>query len=512
MSGPDSGRTLEALPFVSVRGLADIEAQITNEGAAVIHRNATMDRPYSLEVVAFKQVYRDVPRLCLDGTFMLSRAIDSAEARGLQARYIDDLKLLNLGDFGIRSSYENGNKKSLKLGFEDDKTTVTTWFTPGERPPFLFKVSNNKRDGQNSMVSSMPARFESETLESRIVEYMKLLSIIDKVLGSPQNEYRVGFVEAASIPGKGNRSRSRGQHKSQQEKEAKQGNQKLETELASLDEKYRSTVPNPEADLDKVHGLSPDALKKIEEKILAIEHPDMARLWGVSSNGGILLYGEPGTGKTMLATAISTRLKARLWQIRGSDIIEKWIGNSAKNVTSLIESAKKYSKYKPIVILMDEIDALITNGKEQNTERDSVLGEFKQGLEDLAKNAPRVLVIGTTNHPEKVDKALRRPGRFDQAVYMELPDEKARTAILLDHISMDSIQDQRVFEETEKIDFSKLAHLTRGMTGADIASIIQNCRLSKFREHVANGTYPGAISQEDIETQIYIFSGQSREF
>lgn len=509
MSEHAQGRTLEHLPYIAPRNLDLIQHELDNGDGAVIHRTSDMTRPYSLEVVAHSTSMNAEARLCLSSSFVFAGSTDHSEVRRIQDCYLETIRGFGLGALGITPTFVNGDKKSMKLAFDDAKTSVTTWYKPGDGKPYTIYVANDKRDGQNNKVTSTAPVYNPENLDQAIASYMKLVSIVDYALsGIALPKYIVDYVEHRTV----SRRQNQKHRKASSEKDAKIELTKAEQEAAALDDRYRPTVPNPNARLDQVHGIDQDSQAKIGDRLLAFRNPELARLWQVDSSDGIIIYGDRGTGKTMLATALANELGARLWQINPSDLVDSYVGKSALKTREMLQNVCKVSKLGPVVLLFDEIDGVVTNNEDQNTERDAVLTEIKTGLANIAANYPNVLPIATTNHMERVDGTLRRPGRFGLSIYMERPDDNARRQILLDHINLDEIDDQRIFETMEPEEFEKLVHSTRGLTGVEIAEVIANCRRQKFAQHVKFGNFPGSITLDDILQEVSVYMGQSHEF
>lgn len=165
---------------------------------------------------------------------------------------------------------------------------------------------------------------------------------------------------------------------------------------------------------------------------LPLKHPEAFSRMGVRPARGFLLYGPPGTGKTLLAKAVAKEAEANFISTRSSDRLSKWYGESEKQVARLFERARQVA---PTVIFIDEVDALAparggSIGEPAVTERvvNTILAEL-DGLEELQG----VVVIGATNQPTLLDRALLRPGRFDELIYVPVPDEAARLHILKIH-------------------------------------------------------------------------------
>ena len=195
-----------------------------------------------------------------------------------------------------------------------------------------------------------------------------------------------------------------------------------------------------------------------------LKHADLFDEADVKPPKGILLYGSPGTGKTMIAKAVATNSEANFISIKGPELISKWVGESEKGVREVFRKARQAA---PSVIFFDEIDAIAPSrrgsdfGDSNVTERvvSQSLTEL-DGLEDLRN----VVTIGATNRIDIVDNALLRPGRFDRIVEVPVPDKEARMEILRIHTKKKMLDSD--------VDLGKVVDLTEGWTGADIGNMV----------------------------------------
>jgi transitional endoplasmic reticulum ATPase len=190
---------------------------------------------------------------------------------------------------------------------------------------------------------------------------------------------------------------------------------------------------------------------------------------------GILLYGPPGSGKTLIAKAVASESGVNFISIKGPELLSKWVGESEKGVREIFRKARQAS---PCIIFFDEIDALapvrgsgVGDSHVSETVVSQILTEL-DGLEELKD----VIIIGATNRPDIVDPALLRPGRFDRLLNVPLPDLEARKKILQIHTRKKPLADD--------VDLSKLAEMTEGYTGADIAALCSTAVMLAIREHL----------------------------
>ena len=202
---------------------------------------------------------------------------------------------------------------------------------------------------------------------------------------------------------------------------------------------------------------------------------------------GILLYGSPGTGKTLLAKAVATESEANFISVKGPEFLSKWVGESEKAVR---ETFRKARQAAPCIVFFDEMDAIARVRGESNdshvTERviSQLLTEL-DGLEELRD----VTVIVATNRPDIIDPALLRPRRFDRLIYIPPPDKEVRKEIFKIHTRNKPLADD--------VDVDELAEKTEGYTGADISAVCNKAVMTAIREHINKGN--GEIRKEDFK-------------
>ena len=215
--------------------------------------------------------------------------------------------------------------------------------------------------------------------------------------------------------------------------------------------------------LDDVGGLD-DVKQQIDRAFLApLRNPEMARTFGKSAGGGLLLWGPPGCGKTFLARAIAGEMAANFYDVGIADVLDMWIGSSERNLASVFEAARRNA---PCVLFFDEIDAL---GQKRSQLRFAnglrrVVNQLLAEMDGLSQDNDGLFVLGATNHPWDVDEALLRPGRFDRRVLVLPPDDAARAAILRYHLRG---------RPTGGIDIGPLVERTEGYSGADLSFVVE---------------------------------------
>lgn len=213
--------------------------------------------------------------------------------------------------------------------------------------------------------------------------------------------------------------------------------------------------------LADVGGMT-DVKARLEASFLApLRNPQLREMYRMSLRGGLLLYGPPGCGKTMIARAMAGELGAQFLSVSLADILDVYVGQSERNVHELFEWARRNS---PCVVFLDEVDAIgLKRSQQRNSASRGTVNQLLTEMDGIAgASSGDVFVLGATNHPWDVDVALRRPGRFDRMTFVGPPDREAREAILRLHL-----RDRPVM----KIDLTALAKSTDGFSGADLAYV-----------------------------------------
>ena len=222
----------------------------------------------------------------------------------------------------------------------------------------------------------------------------------------------------------------------------------------------------PATTFDDIAGLDDIKESVLYKAIYPQKYPELYQKLKKRTGGGILLYGLPGTGKTLIAEAIAHETGATFFSIKCSDLGSKWFGETEQNIRDVFQSAREAGN---AVIFFDEIEAYASNRRE-NSAMERAIPEFlaqMQGVGESNKQS-RILVIAATNKPWRLDGAFLRPGRFDDKIHVPLPDEHARLKIILDRMS-------NVPMETD-IDFDYLARVTDGYNGADVDYLCEKAK------------------------------------
>ncbi len=242
----------------------------------------------------------------------------------------------------------------------------------------------------------------------------------------------------------------------------------------SVDRKVRVTY-------EEVGGLRQEvkAMKEIVE--LPLKHPELFARLGIEPHSGILLYGPPGCGKTLLAKVIASESEANMFPINGPEIMNKYYGETEAKLRDIFKEAKDNS---PSIIFIDEIDAIAPKREEAYGDVEKRVVAQLLALMDGLDDRGNVIVLGATNRPESIDPALRRPGRFDREFEISVPNEDGRLEILFIHT--------RGMPLSDDIDLKNLASELHGYTGADIKSLCREAALKSIRRY---------LPEIDLETE-----------
>ena len=263
-------------------------------------------------------------------------------------------------------------------------------------------------------------------------------------------------------------------------------------------------VQAPNVGWDDVGGLD-EARERLREGVeLPLKEPDAFRRLGIRPAKGVLLVGPPGTGKTLLAKAVAREAQANFIATKSSDLLSKWYGESEQQIARLFARARQVA---PCVIFFDELDSLVPArggglGEPQVTERvvNTILAEM-DGLEELQS----VVVIGATNRPNLIDPALLRPGRFDELVYVSVPDEGGRRRILGIHTKDMPLADD--------VDLDTLARRTERFTGADLEDLVRRAGLVALRQNLGATTVGAADFEKALdETRASVTPEMERDY
>jgi len=229
----------------------------------------------------------------------------------------------------------------------------------------------------------------------------------------------------------------------------------------------------PRTTYEDIGGLH-EEIQRIREMVeLPLRHPELFQRLGIDPPKGVLLHGPPGCGKTLLARAVANESEANFFSINGPEIMSKFYGESEARLREIFQQAQQNA---PSIIFIDEIDAIAPKREEVTGEVERrVVAQLLALMDGLAARG-NVIVIGATNRPDALDPALRRPGRFDREIEIGVPDKQARYEILQIHT--------RGMPLAEDVDLKKLAEMTHGYTGADIAALCRETAMKALRRYL----------------------------
>ena len=236
-------------------------------------------------------------------------------------------------------------------------------------------------------------------------------------------------------------------------------------------------VEVPNIKWSDIGGLE-EVKRNLQEMILyPIEHPEKFEQFGMSPSRGVLFYGPPGCGKTLLAKAVASECSANFISIKGPELLTMWFGESEANVRNIFDKARSAA---PCVLFFDELDSIGTarggRGGDAGGAGDRVMNQLLTEIDGVGSKK-NVFFVGATNRPELLDEALLRPGRLDQLIYIPLPDLMSRLSIL-----------QATLKKTplaKNISINFIAQKTEGFSGADLAELCQRAAKAGIRDAIA---------------------------
>ncbi len=267
-----------------------------------------------------------------------------------------------------------------------------------------------------------------------------------------------------------------------------------EVQPSALREVY---VQSPNVKWTEIGGLE-SIKEELREAIeWPLKHSDLFTEADIVPPKGLLLYGPPGTGKTLIAKAVATNSDANFISIKGPELLSKWVGESEKGIREVFRKARQAS---PCVVFFDELDSVAprrsSSGSGDSHVGDRLVSQLlteMDGLQDLNG----VVVIGATNRPDIIDEALLRPGRFDRILEIPLPDNDSIKEILRIHMVRKPID--------KSVELNKLVELCKGLSGADIATLVNAAALSAIKEHILTNR-----SEQNTERKELLYADESQ--
>ena len=247
-------------------------------------------------------------------------------------------------------------------------------------------------------------------------------------------------------------------------------------------------LAKPRVSYEDIGGLR-DEIDRIREMIeLPLKHPELFDRLGIEPPKGVLLWGPPGTGKTMIAKAVANESGASFFTINGPEIMSKFYGQSEENLRKMFQQATKES---PSIIFIDEIDAFAPKREETHGEVERRVVSQLLTLMDGLTERGKLIVIGATNIPDSLDPALRRPGRFDREIVIGVPDKNGRKEIVQIHT--------RGMPLAEDVKLDYLSDISYGFVGADLAALAREAAMNALRRHLPEIDLEKPIPTELLE-------------
>lgn len=240
----------------------------------------------------------------------------------------------------------------------------------------------------------------------------------------------------------------------------------------------------PREKLKDVAGLEDVKVELFEKVIGPFLHPEAYERFKLSTGGGILMYGPPGNGKTYIAKAIAGELDAAFFNVNASQLKDKYVGETEKNMQRLFDEARKHERS---VIFLDEVDAILSR---RGNRKIGMVTQFLTLTDGLEKAKNCLLVLAATNKPWMLDPAVTRPGRLGDHIYVGPPDTPAREAIV--RLNLEGVPVE------SELDCGDIASRTENFSGADMASLCYRAKLLAMKRQLASGN-DEEVTQEDFE-------------
>jgi len=262
------------------------------------------------------------------------------------------------------------------------------------------------------------------------------------------------------------------------------------TKLTIMAESTRDKKPR--VTYEEIGGMK-DQIKRLREIVeLPMRHPEVFARLGIEPHSGILMYGSPGCGKTLIAKALASESEANFFTINGPEIMNKYYGETEARLRDIFKEARDSS---PSIVFIDEIDAIAPKREEAFGDVEKRVVAQLLALMDGMSERGQVIVLGATNRPESLDPALRRPGRFDREIEIGVPNAEGRLEILQIHT--------RGMPLSEDINLQELASELHGYTGADIKALCREAAMKALRRYLPEIDMEGEkISHEILESMV----------
>ncbi len=358
-------------------------------------------------------------------------------------------------------------------------------------------ANNAKRAGDNAAASKhlnqaasilmQIAELKTGTVKSATIARANgLLAIAQTLVETPsahiapphQKSFTAGTPDGN--PFGGPKEKSTNNEKGERKEEKKQ-------RAADETETMWEAVDVPNISFADVAGL--DSVKEavMTQFIYPRRHKDIYQTLNASVGGGILMYGPPGTGKTLMAKAIAHEVGAKFYQVKCSDIVSKWFGEAERNIKNLFDTARGE---KEAVIFFDEFESLAAKRGGDNSVMARLVPELLSQIQGFNQSQSTILLMAATNRPWDIDSAFLRPGRFNDLLYIPLPDEPARMYIV-----------NKLFKKTPvapDVDLNKFGKYTEGFNGADVENFCNKIKQNAAKRVISQQLKEIVVTGEDI--------------
>merc|ERR1712054_678178 len=250
-----------------------------------------------------------------------------------------------------------------------------------------------------------------------------------------------------------------------------------------------TVVEVPNTTWDDIGGLE-NVKRELQELVqYPVEHPEKFEKFGMSPSRGVLFYGPPGCGKTLMAKAVANECQANFISVKGPELLTMWFGESEANVRDVFEKARAAA---PCVLFFDELDSIASarasgGGGDGGGAADRVINQILTEIDGVGAKK-NVFVIGATNRPDIIDPALMRPGRLDQLIYIPMPDVESRLGVLKSCLRNSPVN--------KDVDIAYVAAQTEKFTGADLTEICQRAAKLGIREAIQRSVERDKIREE----------------
>lgn len=263
------------------------------------------------------------------------------------------------------------------------------------------------------------------------------------------------------------------------------------SESADAPDQQWLVTEKPSVTFAEIAGMAAAKASIRQMVIVPLQRPELTRSLGLRAGGGVLLYGPPGNGKTLIGKAIAAELDAAFFYASGAQIRSKWHGESEQRLRALLQAAKA----QPVAVLfLDEVDGLLPRRSGQSVVDNRIVTQFLAEIGGFEDSPNTLLILGATNKPWDIDEAVFRTGRFDEKIYIPPPDREAREAILRMHLEKVPC--------TTDIDLPAWANRLENYTGSDIVGIVNAAKRHALARAIDTNADTPTLLAADLESAL----------